>query len=282
MSVRERSWQWGCASEGFVSRVHPRALGILARQRRRGSTAWWRLRSLSGHVRWGRQVALSKGGHGNEVTCAPTSQVALVLFASWFLLVQSDMGGCGAKWKLRCSLGEGGSITCRGIAAFVPDGRQLGAVEECDGGVLALRGVPALGPEGEFAFLEYVEKAYRETQVGLSGWPSPPELSSACGRACRRGRYGPSTAETSGRRELFVERSWQGDGASKGCPWHLVGPSASAPGRGTMPAKASLGASRVSVRERSVEGAGQQSCLVCPAASSGLAETGYGASKGCP
>ena len=42
----------------------------------------------------------------------------------------------------------------------------FGAVDECDGGVLALRGVPALGPEGEFAFLEYVEKAYRETQMG--------------------------------------------------------------------------------------------------------------------
>ena len=41
-----------------------------------------------------------------------------------------------------------------------------------------------------------------------------------------------------------------------------------------MPAKASLGASRVFVRERSVEGACQQSCLACPSASSGLAETG--------
>ena len=35
---------------------------------------------------------------------------------------------------------------------------------------------------------------------------------------------------------------------------HLACPSASAPGRGTMPAKASLGASRVSVRERSWQG----------------------------
>ena len=74
------------------------------------------------------------------------------------------MGGRGAKWKLRCSLGEGWNITCRGIAAVVPDGRQLGAVEECDGSVLVLHGVPVLGPEGELAFLEYVEKAYRETQ----------------------------------------------------------------------------------------------------------------------
>ena len=61
----------------------------------------------------------------------------------------------------------GRSITCRGIAAFVPDGRQLGAVEECDGGVLALRGVPALGPEGEFAFLEYVEKAKKGDSNGI-------------------------------------------------------------------------------------------------------------------
>ena len=171
-------------------------------------------------------------------------------------------------------LREGWNITCRGIAAFVPDGRQLGAVEECDGGVLALLGVPVLGPEGEFAFLEYVEKAYRETQMGLSSWPSPPELSSACGRACRRGRNCQSAAETSGRRTSSLSAHGRDTVPAKSVLEHLVCPSASAPGRGTMPAKASPGASRVSVRERPGRRACQQSCLACPPASSGLAETG--------
>ena len=176
----------------------------------------------------------------------------------------------GSSVLLRGRLEHHLSGNCR----FVPDGRQLSAVKECDGGVLALLGVPALGPEGEFAFRAYVEKAYRETQMGLSSWPSPPELSSACGRACRRGRNCSSAAETSGRRSSSLSALGRDTVPAKSVLEHLVCPSASAPGRRIMPAKASLGASRVSVRERPGRRACQQSCLACPSASSGLAETG--------
>ena len=184
---------------GEVPRAVRRRSGrILARQRRRGSTAWWRLRSPSGaRTLWPPQVALSKGCNGNEVYARlhPAGCTLRLLVPPGF---QSDMGGHGASgnsvaplevqagtspvWSARCGRISGDcrscsrrSISrCRRRVRRWQDGsgwRQLDLPWETTRDTVRLRrlahhGVPALWPKDEHAFLEYVEKAYRETQGG--------------------------------------------------------------------------------------------------------------------
>ena len=155
------------------------------------------------------------------------------------------MGGRGAKWKLLCSLGVGWNITCRGIAALFRRSaarcrrkvRRWRVGTSRRSSARARRRVRISGVRGE---------GLQGDSNGIGGWPSPPEWSSACGRACSRGRNCPSAAETSGRRSSSWSALGRDTVPAKAVLEHLVCPSASAPGRGTMPAKASLGASRVS------------------------------------
>ena len=96
-------------------------------------------------------------------------------------------------------------VASREIAALVPDGRHLGAVKECDGGRLALHGVPAFGPKGELAFLEYVDKAYRETQGGdRAAGPHLREVVFGARQSVQTGPHLPVGSRDFGQEGLFV------------------------------------------------------------------------------
>ena len=107
------------------------------------------------------------GGDGNEVTCAPTSQVALVLFASWFLLVQSDLGGHGAKWKLRCSLGEGGASPVGELPLLFLTVGSSGPSKSATVACWHFAASQRSGQKASSHFLEYVEKAKKGDSNGI-------------------------------------------------------------------------------------------------------------------